>query len=138
LSDPTINADDWLLVGDDDPLFDPPDEAPPYVADPLIDSLPYRQLSWETFEKLLVRVAHKVDRLTGVRRYGAPGQRQHGIDVVGWTASGDAHVLQGKNVQEFEEDDLARAIEKFRQGKRPFTPTRLILGVAVPARTLLK
>lgn len=134
MSDTPTSFDDWEPVRDDDPLRDPPTEAPPYVADPLVDALPYRQLSWETFEKLLVRVADRVDGLRRVQRYGTRGQKQHGIDIVGWTESGDAHVLQGKDVQSFDENDLADAVETFRLGKRPFAPTRIIFGVAVPAR----
>jgi tetratricopeptide (TPR) repeat protein len=134
MSDLSADQGEWNVIEDDDPIYDPPTGAPPYVADPLVDALPYRQLNWEAFEKLLVRVASHVEGLIGVRRYGTGGQRQHGIDVVGWTGSGDAQVLQGKDVRSFDEDDLAKAVEIFRQGKRPFSPTRLIFGVAVPAR----
>ena len=36
-------------------------------------------------------------------------------------------------MQSFDENDLAQAVEIFRQGKRPFSPSRIIFGVAVPA-----
>jgi hypothetical protein len=131
MADPSENPKGWEPIPDDDPLFDPPTEAPPYVADPLITALPYRQLSWETFEKLLVRIATHVDGLRNVQLYETRGQAQHGIDAVGWTQSGDANVLQGKDVQSFTEKDLTEVVEVFRQGQRPFSPTRLIIGVAV-------
>jgi hypothetical protein len=124
----------WVLIGSGDtsPLW-PETKAPPIVTDPLVDTLPYRDIGWEHFEKLLVRVAQRVEKLNDVRRYGKRGQRQHGLDIVGWTSDGEAQALQGKDVERFDEHDLQRALEAFRLGNRPFDPKRLILGVAVKA-----
>jgi hypothetical protein len=75
-----------------------------------------------------------VDGLKNVRFYGTRGQAQHGIDIVGWTDSGEAQVLQGKNVDAFGEREFAEAVAAFQQGKRPFGPTRFVVGVALPGR----
>jgi hypothetical protein len=123
----------WTPISDDDPLNGPPAGTSPNVADPLVQRLPYRAIGWENFEKLLLRVARQIEGLVNVMRYGVGGQAQQGIDMVGWTTSEEAHVLQGKNVEAFDESSLADAIEQFGDGTRPFDPTRIVFGVAVPA-----
>jgi hypothetical protein len=79
--------------------------------------LPFPLEHWEDFQKLLVALAIDVDGLVEVRRYGTSGQEQDGIDVIGFTRLGHhAHAYQCKNVHEFSESDLTRAIAKFADG----------------------
>jgi hypothetical protein len=106
----------------------------PVVPDGKISKLPFPLEYWEDFEKLLVALAIDVDGLADVRRYGTSGQAQDGIDVVGFTRLGHhANAYQCKNVHEFDEDDLTKAIAKFVDGRRPFSPKRLVIAVGTAA-----
>jgi hypothetical protein len=106
----------------------------PAVPDGKISELPFPLEHWEDFEKLVVALAINVDGLVEVRRYGTSGQEQDGIDVIGFTRLGHhAHAYQCKNVPEFSESDLTRAIAKFTDGRRPFSPKRLVIAVATTA-----
>lgn len=106
----------------------------PAVPDGKISELPFPLEHWEDFEKLLVAPTIDVDGLVEVRRYGTSGQEQDGIDVIGFTRLGHhARAYQCKNVREFSESDLARAIAKFADGPRPFSPRRLVIAVATAA-----
>ena len=106
----------------------------PSLPDGKISELPFPLEHLEDFEKLLAALAIDVDGLAEVRRYGTSGQEQDGIDVIGFTRLGHhAHAYQCKNVREFSESDLARAIAKFADGPRPFSPKRLVIAVATAA-----
>ena len=108
-----------------DDLSAPPVGPRPFVADPMIRALPYRALTWEDFEKLLVRVAQDVDGLQHVRRHGKRGQKQDGIDVVGFRPDGQAEAISAKNLETFDENDLKKVIDEFESGGRPVI--RLVL-----------
>jgi transcriptional regulator with XRE-family HTH domain len=104
------------------------------VPDGKISELPFPLEQWEDFERLVVALAIDVDGLTEVRRYGILGQAQDGIDVIGFTRLGHhAQAYQCKNVEEFDESDLADAIAKFVNGGRPFNPRRLVTAVSTSA-----
>lgn len=123
----------WVPLDLNDASFATPSYWPA-VPDGKISELPFPLEHWEDFEKLLVALAIDVDGLVEVRRYGTSGQEQDGIDVIGFTWLGHhAHAYQCKNVDEFSESDLARAIAKFADGRRPFSPKRLVIAVATAA-----
>jgi hypothetical protein len=104
------------------------------VPDGKISELPFPLEYWDDFEKLLVALTIDVDGLVEVRRCGTSGQEQDGIDVIGLTRFGHhAHAYQCKNVNQFSESDFARAIAKFADGSRPFSPKRLVIAVATAA-----
>lgn len=106
----------------------------PVVPDGKISELPFPLEHWEDFERLIVALAIDVDDLKEVRRYGTLGQEQDGIDVIGFTRLGHhAQAYQCKDVAEFDETDLAKAIAKFLNGGRPFNPRKLVIAVAANA-----
>lgn len=106
----------------------------PVVPDGKIAELPFPLRFWGDFERLIVALAVDVDDLVGVRRYGTSGQGQDGIDIVGFTRLGHhAHAYQCKNVRNFTESDLLGAIATFVEGRRPFSPKRLVVAVATTA-----
>lgn len=111
------------------PVTDP--VAPP--SSPVPDLLPFDQRSWQDLEKVGLVVAEHVDGLKDVRLYGAPGQRQEGIDLFGWDDDGQAVDYQVKRYREFEENHLEAAVEAFADGRRPFDPKRLVLIVSCTA-----
>jgi len=95
--------------------------------------LPIHELTPDDFERLLLRVAREVDGLRGLHKYGVPGQRQHGLDVVGFDAAGRPHGYQAKRYASFTERDLAKAVEDYTRGERPIRVVRLVIGVATLA-----
>jgi hypothetical protein len=118
---------------EDDPLQTPPSGPQPVLVDPRPQLLPFHELTPDDFERLLVTVAREVDGLRELHKYGVPGQRQHGLDIVGVDATGRLHGYQAKRYADFTERDLARAVEDYTQGKRPIEVVRLVIGVATVA-----
>jgi hypothetical protein len=59
---------------------------------PLVDEdphdLPFVRMQWQNFERLNLRLAERVDRLSDAQAFGLPGQKQDGIDFAGTAASG--------------------------------------------------
>ncbi|WP_204000412.1 hypothetical protein [Virgisporangium aurantiacum] len=93
-------------------------------------------IGWDRFEQLMVFVARGLLGLNRVkfRRYGLPGQAQHGIDLAGRHADGSYTVVQCKEYDEFKAADLREAVSKFAVGDRPFGSRRLIVAVSVVTR----
>ena len=105
---------------------------PPATAMPQL--LPFDQRSSEDFERICVVVAEQVDGLRDVRLYGVPGQRQEGLDLVGWDTYGEAVVYQARRLAAFSDRDLRNAVEGYATGRRPFDAKRFVICVASSAR----
>ncbi|MFJ3892066.1 hypothetical protein [Streptomyces sp. NPDC090083] len=104
----------------------PPDLPPPLtVTAPLL--LQVEQLSWESLEHLIVALACEVEGAVRSRLYGRNGQKQHGIDVVGYFVDGSLTVYQAKRWQNFTADALSDAVRMYVEGTRPFDATRFVL-----------
>src|SRR5262249_26195506 len=97
-------------------------------------------MPWESFERLILRIARSVEGALDVRLFGNRGQTQHGIDLVGFFTDRDPTVYQGKRVQQFSTRDLEKAVARYAEGRRPFGATRLVIAVASPVQetTLLE
>jgi tetratricopeptide (TPR) repeat protein len=125
------------LLGLDPTLLDPPDQhaSPPVQPRPAL--LPFHEAGWAHFERVCVAVATEIDGLHGVEQYGIPGQRQDGLDLVGWDAEGNAVVYSAKDYKEFTPTDLHGAVEAYATGPRPFGARRLAVcvGAEVAWRT---
>lgn len=106
------HLDSYLREAVTDPVL------PPATATPQL--LPFEQRSPEDFERICVVVAEQVDGLRDVRLYGIPGQRQEGLDLVGWDARGEAVVYQARRVATFTDRDLRKAVEDYATGRRPY------------------
>jgi hypothetical protein len=99
----------------DHPLLGPPDEIVEPPVDPQLEYLPTDQMSWENFERLLLRVAQDVRGLRSVRRYGTPGQAQKGLDVIGVNNYDKAEGIQSKRRNSFTKNDLDNAVKKYTE-----------------------
>lgn len=113
-----------------DELLAPPDSTPKPPVETRAGSLPFHELTWINFERLLVAIASKVLGLRDARCYGVPGQAQSGLDVIAYTAEGDVHAIQGKNVVSFDKTALKKAVLKFVKGRNPFDCKWLAIAVA--------
>jgi hypothetical protein len=93
-------------------------------------------IGWERFEKLLVDICSSPLALEGIqfRRYGTPGQAQHGIDLAG-SSHGQWTVVQCKHVVALTAAQLRAAVALFADGRRPFDAKRFIVAVRHETRT---
>src|SRR5882724_9994163 len=90
---------------------DAPAIAPPTVTRE--QTLPFGSLTWENFERLCFRLAHRIGEVEDARIYGERGQAQQGIDLYVRRATGDYDTWQCKRYQEFTPADLEHAVTKF-------------------------
>jgi len=111
-------------------LLDPPSGPAPPVTDPQIQTLPFRDLSWPDFQKLVVSIARDVEGHREAYEYGTTGQAQHGLDILAIGEDSNVHAYQARNVSAFGASDLRRAVEDFASGKRPNNPRRFVVVVA--------
>jgi hypothetical protein len=93
---------------------DAPAVAPPTVT--LEQVLPLGSLSWENFERLCFRLAHRGGDIEDARIYGERGQAQEGIDLYVRRATGDYATWQCKRYQEIKATDIKNAVTKFLEG----------------------
>jgi hypothetical protein len=124
----------WTAIPDTDEVWAAPTELPPTLADPPPPLLNTHEMGWEPFERLVLHMARTLDGAHGVRRYGRPGQAQHGLDVVGFFADRAPSVYQAKDWQDFGAADLEKAVELYAGGRRPFDADRIVVAVATEAR----
>jgi hypothetical protein len=93
---------------------DSPAVAPPTVTREQV--LPLGSLSWENFERLCFRLAHRGGDVEDARLYGERGQAQEGIDLYVRRATGDYATWQCKRYQELTTTDIEKAVTKFLEG----------------------
>ncbi|MFD9285135.1 restriction endonuclease [Streptomyces mirabilis] len=97
------------------------------MIDKKIDSLPFHEMPWDDFERLVWELVQATEHLSPCHRYGTPGQAQGGIDIAGRAADGRWHAFQVKQVAQFTEASVRRALDAFVHGPRPHGATRLII-----------
>lgn len=97
----------WLDV-------DAPAIAPPTVTREQV--LPLGSLSWENFERLCFRLAHRRGDVENARMYGERGQAQEGIDLYVRRTTGDYETWQCKRYQHITATDIEKAVTKFLNG----------------------
>ncbi len=89
------------------------------IAPPTItreQTLPLGSLTWENFERLCFRLAHRSGNVEDARLYGERGQAQEGIDLYVRRATGDYATWQCKRYQELKSSDIKKAVTKFLEG----------------------
>jgi hypothetical protein len=130
-----VGANPWSDVFGDPKLSGPPNPGKPgnVPAGANLDL----NIGWIRFEHLMVFVAEANLGLAGVkfRRYGTPGQTQHGIDLAGRRADNSYAVVQCKDYKRFTAASLRAAVKTFATGDRPFDAKHLIIAVSSEADT---
>ncbi len=124
----------WIPLRSDDELFSPPIEEVPPLVDQAPTLLPTLGIPWESFERLVLRMAKDLEGASDVRLYGKRGQAQEGIDVVGFFVETRPAIYQTKRWQVFRATDLESAVTKYTSGRRPFNAERFVIAVAVEVR----
>jgi len=124
----------WTKLSDGDEMWAAPTDLPPPIADPAPPLLNTHDMGWEPFERLVLGMARHLDGAHDVRRYGRPGQAQHGLDVVGFFVGRAPSVYQAKHWQVFGVNDLEEAVELYTRDRRPFGARRIVIAVASEVR----
>ncbi len=115
-------------------VFTPPTgrlPAPPVVT--LAQDLPFHDLDWTDFERLIFRLASVEDEVEDWQRYGRSGQAQEGIDIYARRVGGRYIAWQCKRYAALTAADVGRAVEAFAKGTWLDRCDRLV--IATSART---
>ena len=102
-------------------------EAPP--VEPRIQELPFDQLSWQNFERVVFRVVRTNSDVVYCARYGRPGQAQDGIDVYGRLSGGGHICWQAKNRKDVRASDIENAVDDFLKGRWAASAERFVFCV---------
>ena len=108
------------------------------LEEPVVDSppvqtrileLPFDQLSWKNFERLLFRWARKNSDVEYCALYGRHGQAQDGIDVYARLSGGEHICWQARNRQHVGASDIEKAVDDFLNGKWATSAKRFVFCV---------
>jgi hypothetical protein len=108
----------------------PPESTfPPLPVDTRVQALPYHELSWENFERLILRIVRRETTVAECWVYGERGQSQYGLDI--FAELRDTHgkfvCYQCKRVKKFSATDIKKAIDTFLKGKWACKTKRFVL-----------
>ena len=97
-------------------------------------TLPYHDLLWENFERLIVRLVRLEACVSECWIYGERGQKQHGIDILAELKDtpGGFACYQCKQVDNFTANDVTKAVKKFLEGKWASNAKRFVLCTSLP------
>src|SRR5258708_6489920 len=110
------------------------DVGAPAIAPPTVtreQALPFGSLTWENFERLCFRLAHRSGEVEDARMFGEHGQAQEGIDLYVRRATGDYDSWQCKRYRDFTPTDLEKGVTKFLDGDWAKRTKRFRLAVAL-------
>jgi len=110
-------------------LISPPEIFPPPPVFTRAQTLPYHELSWENFERLILRVVRREATVAECWTYGERGQKQHGLDILAElrSAPGAFVCYQCKQVEKFSAINIRKAVDTFLQGKWACKTKRFVL-----------
>lgn len=108
----SIPVPPWLYAPPDGPEPRPPVEVRG-------QALPFEELSWKDFERLILRIVRREGAIVDCSLYGTPGQAQDGFDIL---ATHREHqslrvCYQCKKVAEFGPVAIIAAVDKFLSGE---------------------
>ena len=103
----------------------PLDVAPPVLT--RIAELPFGQLSWQNFERLVYRMAGKSADVVYCARYGRSGQAQDGIDVYARLSGGRHICWQARNRESVTPAEIKQAVDDFLDGRWAASSERFVL-----------
>jgi hypothetical protein len=111
-------------------LSSPPE--PTFPSPPIstrAQTLPYHELSWENFERLILRIVRREAIVAECWVYGKRGQEQYGLDILAElrNAPSEFACYQCKRVEKFSANDIKKAVDKFLHGKWVNNTKRLVL-----------
>lgn len=112
------SGNEWYRVLVDSRLEDRPQiTPPPILGAPL---LPFGEMGWEDFERLLWRILRDIEGLSDAYLYGERGQNQYGLDIVAFDVDKTGIALQCKKYKKFTASDLHKAVERLQESREKF------------------
>lgn len=109
-------------------LFTPPSQTVPPPVAARLQVLPFRDLAWENFERLCLRLAASEAEIEYCQLYGTRGQDQQGIDFYARVrGQGEYRVYQCKRERAFGPAKINAAVKRFRNGAWATKATMLVL-----------
>ena len=119
----------WLNAPPSGSMATPPPET-------RLQQLPFNDLSWVDFERLVLRLARRQGNVADCVLYGKHGQTQEGLDILAVNADlSEITSYQCKNVVRFGANDIRNAVDKFLVGKWASKTTSFVLCVSIPLET---
>ena len=110
----------------------PPESHIPPPISQRAQTLPVNKLSWESFQRLCVRLAQRYGNVERCQEYGLPGQGQEGIDIyIRKVESSKYSVWQCKRYQKFRPSLIKKAVSDFLDGSWASKTDEFILAVTV-------
>ena len=106
------NSPAWLKSPPEGGFPNPP-------IDTRAQTLPFGELTWENFEKLIRRVVRREATIAECWVYGDRGQNQHGLDILASRREtpGDFACYQCKRVNKFSANNIKKTVDTFLEGK---------------------
>ena len=116
----------WLLKPPTGPAVRPPTET-------RSQTLPFNELSWEDFERLVLRLVRCQGDIAYCSLYGTKGQSQDGLDIVAFTGnSEEVYCFQCKRETVFGASKIRKSINKFLSGEWAKKSSKFVLCVSIP------
>lgn len=113
----------------------PPDgDVPSPPVETRSQGLPFNGLTWQNFERLVLRLVRLESRVLDCQMYGTRGQAQDGIDILATNDSEPTKRIcyQCKKVEEFGPSDIRAAVEAFLIGRWADQAKEFVICVARP------
>lgn len=120
---PAVENPSWLRE-------DPEGKAPKPPVHTRADLLPFKELSWQNFERLCLHLSERGAKVEAAWSYGKSGHAQYGIDVLVRMPDGAFHVWQSKRYQSISKAAIKQAVNLFLQRKWGQQATCFVLAVA--------
>ena len=115
-------------------LDSPPNKA--LVVPPIVtraQALPFGELTWPNFERLILRLVRRQKTVIDCSLYGTIGQAQEGLDILATTVDGaQFYCYQCKKVRKFDDNDIRKVVTKFLAGTWANKTSIFVLCVAIP------
>lgn len=113
-------------------LLIPPLSAPSSLpVETRLQRLPFKEIRWDDFERLCVRLVGLEADVEHCQRYGVSGQYQHGIDLYArHHGSGIYSVYQCKQRESLKQSDIRNAVSEFIEGPWAKNTATFILCVS--------
>jgi NACHT domain len=124
----------WVDAPPDGPEPEPPVDTKSQV-------LPFGELTWFDFERLVVRLVRRDSQIDACELYGTEGQDQHGLDILATPLEQDSAKVcyQCKRVKKYSPAQIKGVVDHFLNGKWAGRSRELVLCIAVPlSRTQLR
>lgn len=95
--------------------------------------LPFGELTWRNFERLVLRLVRRQENVIDCALYGTKGQAQEGLDILAVdTETEKVTCYQCKKVDKLDANGISSAVNKFLEGKWAEKSSKFVLCVASP------